>query len=86
MVIATNSKEAKKPKRTPPPGVHVTYQLQYRSCGNRNCSCRDGVGHGPYWYAYWHDENKKICSGYVGKVLPRDARLPKQHDEGAQYV
>lgn len=54
----------------PPENQHVTYQLQYRKCGKSSCStCRDGQGHGPYWYAYWR-EGTRLRSGYVGKVNP----------------
>jgi hypothetical protein len=53
-----------------PNDQHITYQLQYRKCGKPSCStCRDGQGHGPYWYAYWR-EGSRLRSGYIGKVHP----------------
>jgi hypothetical protein len=53
-----------------PSGQHVTYQLQYRKCGKASCgTCRNGQGHGPYWYAYWR-EGSRLRSGYVGKNRP----------------
>jgi hypothetical protein len=53
-----------------PSNHHITYQLQYRKCGKPSCStCRDGQGHGPYWYAYWR-EGSRLRSGYVGKERP----------------
>ena len=53
-----------------PSDQHITYQLQFRKCGKSTCStCRDGQGHGPYWYAYWR-EGSRLRSGYVGKVSP----------------
>ncbi|WP_376794610.1 DUF6788 family protein [Thermogemmatispora sp.] len=53
-----------------PSDHHVTYQLQYRKCGKPTCStCREGQGHGPYWYAYWR-EGSRLRSGYVGKERP----------------
>jgi len=53
-----------------PSDQHITYQLQYRKCGKASCStCRNGQGHGPYWYAYWR-EGSRLRSGYVGKVHP----------------
>jgi hypothetical protein len=49
---------------------HITYQLQFRKCGKHTCStCRDGQGHGPYWYAYWR-EGSRLRSGYIGKMPP----------------
>ena len=53
-----------------PGDQHITYQLQFRKCGKSTCStCRDGQGHGPYWYAYWR-EGSRLRSGYIGKMLP----------------
>ncbi len=53
-----------------PTDQHITYQLQYRKCGKASCgTCRDGQGHGPYWYAYWR-EGSRLRSGYIGKVQP----------------
>lgn len=53
-----------------PSDQHITYQLQYRKCGKTSCStCRNGQGHGPYWYAYWR-EGSRLRSGYIGKVRP----------------
>lgn len=52
-----------------PDGCKVSYQQQYRKCGNAKCKCKDGRGHGPYWYAYfWHE--KRLKSQYIGKKLP----------------
>lgn len=54
-----------------PNDQHITYQLQYRKCGKSSCStCRNGQGHGPYWYAYWR-EGTRLRSGYVGKTPPQ---------------
>ena len=53
-----------------PSDQHITYQHQFRKCGKSSCStCRNGQGHGPYWYAYWR-EGSKLRSGYVGKNRP----------------
>ncbi|WP_322481086.1 DUF6788 family protein [Thermogemmatispora sp.] len=61
-----------------PSDPHITYQLQYRKCGKPTCStCRDGQGHGPYWYAYWR-EGSRLRSGYVGKERPADDKLPER--------
>jgi hypothetical protein len=53
-----------------PSDQHITYQNQYRKCGKASCrTCRDGQGHGPYWYAYWR-EGSRLRSGYIGKKPP----------------
>ena len=55
-----------------PNDQHITYQLQHRKCGKASCStCRNGHGHGPYWYAYWR-EGSRLRSGYVGKISPNE--------------
>ncbi len=63
-----------------PDDQHITYQLQYRKCGKASCgTCRDGQGHGPYWYAYWR-EGTRLRSGYIGKEQPGGAIAPLAHD------
>lgn len=64
---------------------HISYQQEYVKCGKARCKkCREGVGHGPYWYGYYREggKTKKI---YIGKELPKqpgesqelDTRDPK---------
>lgn len=44
----------------------VTYRQQYTRCGKERCrKCKEGDGHGPYWYAYW-SENGRTISKYIG--------------------
>lgn len=58
-----------------PPQVNVSYQFQRRKCGRPDCAgCKQGAGHGPYWYAYWRD-GEKVVSAYIGKVKPVSAGL-----------
>ncbi|HEY7417641.1 MAG TPA: DUF6788 family protein [Ktedonobacteraceae bacterium] len=67
-----------------PSDQHITYQLQYRKCGKASCStCRNGQGHGPYWYAYWR-EGSRLRSGYIGKTHPglQKAGVQKAGDSG----
>src|SRR5579859_252623 len=50
----------------------VTYHQQVSYCGKQRCrKCRDGVGHGPYWYAY-STENGRTTRSYIGKNLPAE--------------
>jgi hypothetical protein len=63
----------------PAAGRHIYYQLQYRRCGKRSCTCHAGPGHGPYWYAFWSDRQGKRHSAYVGKHLPPGSLItPRQ--------
>src|SRR5579859_3137988 len=49
----------------------VTYRQQVSFCGKPQCTkCRDGIGHGPYWYAYHTSEQGRTVRTYVGKRLP----------------
>jgi DNA-binding SARP family transcriptional activator len=44
----------------------ITYRQQFTRCGKQRChKCKDGAGHGPYWYAYW-SENGRTISKYIG--------------------
>lgn len=50
----------------------VTYRQQYTRCGKERCrKCKEGSGHGPYWYAFW-SENGRTVSKYIGARLPDD--------------
>src|SRR5690242_2366619 len=59
----------------------ITYRQQYTRCGKERCrKCREGEGHGPYWYAYWSDKGRTI-SKYIGIHLPEEVRLAQQLPE-----
>jgi hypothetical protein len=51
----------------------VIYRQQYVRCGKTGCRrCPPaGLGHGPYWYAFYWDYRQRTRSFYVGKSLPR---------------
>src|SRR2546429_431918 len=52
----------------------VTYRQQFAHCGKPRCrKCREGMGHGPYWYAY-QTENGNTTRTYVGKLLTPEAQ------------
>src|SRR5579883_2346983 len=52
----------------------VTYHQQVSYCGKPRCrKCREGTGHGPYWYAYQTVEGRTTRT-YVGKHLPPDVQ------------
>ncbi len=45
----------------------ITYHQQMSYCGKARCrKCSDGVGHGPYWYAY-QMVNGRVKRTYIGK-------------------
>src|ERR1700730_12162905 len=47
----------------------VTYRQQVNFCGKESCrKCREGIGHGPYWYAYTitHGRTRRK---YIGKQM-----------------
>lgn len=64
-----------------PADSHVTYDLQRRRCGKRNChTChgRYAAGHGPYWYGYWR-EGSRLRSAYIGKTRPAGRTIYETH-------
>lgn len=56
-------------------GKTITYRQQKSFCNKPSCrKCREGSGHGPYWYAY-QVVNGRTMRTYIGKVLPPNAQL-----------
>lgn len=47
----------------------MTYKLEKRRCGKKECKCRRGELHGPYWYGYQRVDGK-LKSKYIGKRRP----------------
>jgi DNA-binding SARP family transcriptional activator/Flp pilus assembly protein TadD len=51
-------------------GTNITYRQQKSLCNKPGCrKCREGIGHGPYWYAY-QVMNGRTVRTYIGKTLP----------------
>ena len=67
----------------------VTYRQQFTRCGKQRCrKCREGAGHGPYWYAYW-SENGRTVSKYIGIQPPVEKQAPTPSgagEVGAQFI
>jgi hypothetical protein len=52
----------------------LTYHQQVSFCGKARCrKCREGVGHGPYWYSYQTTDGRTVRQ-YIGKYLPDSVR------------
>src|SRR5205085_8115777 len=52
----------------------VTYRQQYTRCGKQRCrKCKEGPGHGPYWYAYYSEGGRTI-SKYIGIHAPAELK------------
>jgi len=74
-------------------GGKITYHQQVSYCGKPHCRrCREGIGHGPYWYAY-QTVNGRTIRTYVGKNLPAEMQVahetrepPKAQDLGGSLV
>ncbi|GER82317.1 transcriptional activator [Thermogemmatispora aurantia] len=59
----------------------VTYYRQYSFCGKPQCKkCRQGRGHGPYWYAY-RSEGGQTTRTYIGRSLPPEALAQVEQQE-----
>src|SRR5713226_4203462 len=62
----------------------VTYRQQVNFCGKPRCrKCRDGIGHGPYWYAYHLTADGRKERVYIGKNLPTDVVSQSVNQSGA---
>lgn len=54
--------------------TNVTYRQQYSFCSKSGCrKCREGIGHGPYWYAYQVVKGRTVRT-YIGKTLPAEVQ------------
>lgn len=72
----TSSKAREREAPTQQREPTVTYHLQVSYCGKASCHrCRDGVGHGPYWYAY-RVINGRTVRRYIGKTQPDETPAP----------
>jgi predicted ATPase/DNA-binding SARP family transcriptional activator len=59
----------------------VTYHQQVSYCGKPRCRrCREGIGHGPYWYAY-RVVNGRTVRTYIGKELPPEIRATLEQQQ-----
>ncbi len=66
------TRAARKKHQPPPtePTPTITYRQELTRCNNERCKkCRESLGHGPYWYAYWR-EGPKVRKKYLGKTRP----------------
>jgi DNA-binding SARP family transcriptional activator/tetratricopeptide (TPR) repeat protein len=56
----------------------ITYHQQVSYCGKPRCrKCQEGIGHGPYWYAY-KTVNGHTTRTYIGKSLPPEIQAEVQ--------
>ncbi len=63
----------------------VVYHQQFTHCGKQGCGkCREGLGHGPYWYAYV-SENGQSRRKYIGKQLPDSIQASQQQECEISY-
>jgi hypothetical protein len=53
-------------------GFRCSFFQQMIRCSNKSCRCRQGLLHGPYWYARVYLASGKRRNVYIGKQLPAD--------------
>lgn len=62
----------------------ITYRQQFTRCGKQRCrKCKEGAGHGPYWYAFW-SANGRTISKYIGIHLPENVKIEAQKSKPGQ--
>src|SRR5579884_3689578 len=67
-------------------GSKVSYRQQFTRCGKARCrKCREGQGHGPYWYAYWSEKGRTV-SKYVGIQPPTHGEAMHQESDEKDQV
>src|SRR5205823_8194326 len=47
---------------------NATIRKEYIKCGKQMCE----IEHGPYYYAYWKDQSKKLKKKYIGDHMPEN--------------
>ena len=63
----------------------VKYRQQVNFCGKPGCrKCREGIGHGPYWYSYRVVDGRTI-STYIGKELSDAHRCGSGQEKPVRY-
>jgi len=76
--VAINQKDGKKAYMS----SKITYRQQFTRCGKQRClKCKEGPGHGPYWYAYWSEKGRTV-SKYIGLCLP--STIEEQQQAGKE--
>src|SRR5215469_13804100 len=64
----------------------VTYRQQYTRCGKQRChKCKEGSGHGPYWYAYWSEKGRTV-SKYIGTHLPEEVERTQAEEVEREHL
>ena len=62
----------------------ITYRQQFTRCGKQRCrKCKEGAGHGPYWYAFW-SANGRTVSKYIGTHLPENVKIETYKSKAGQ--
>jgi hypothetical protein len=60
------------------PASAGTLRLERVKCGKARCKkCKEGEGHGPYWYLYYR-RSGKLTSRYVGKTDDPEAAVEEE--------
>jgi predicted ATPase/DNA-binding SARP family transcriptional activator len=67
-------------------GNSITYRQQHSFCSKPSCrKCRDGIGHGPYWYAYQVIGGRTVRT-YIGKTLPDGVQVEPAVDTSTSPI
>src|SRR5918911_2347354 len=56
---------------------NATIRKEYIKCGKKLCE----ELHGPYYYAYWKDSNKKLNKKYIGTFMPTEDKAELKNDD-----
>jgi hypothetical protein len=56
---------------------------EYVNCGKESCF---RCNHGPYYYAYWKDENGKLKKRYIGRNNPREQGTKENYNSDLENI
>ena len=72
MLDKLNSKRESEVEKSKSIPNNATIRKEYIKCGKKFCL---RCNHGPYYYAYWRDENGKLKKKYIGRNDPREKEI-----------
>ena len=62
---------------------YATIREEYIKCGKSLCF---GCKHGPYYYAYWKDENGKLKKKYLGRNNMKNDKTDKSFNDNLDAI
>ncbi len=75
VLVKINSKTQTASRNSKSIPTKATIRKEYVKCGKEFCL---GCKHGPYYYAYWRDESRRLKKKYIGRNDPRERERERE--------